>query len=385
MAGSSKFPKRLVGIGLVSLSIAACQLALGDDTSSGRVVGTDQLNDGVSLRLAPGAVRSTDAPPVAWLSVPTATITLTSSEESPGETSLMLSNVAPDGTLSVRDIRPVTSSDDPDCSGGDNQIDCSQSDSPLCQRGTFESDSATRGELTIQLPTCREFVLDVTPAAFKRSDRGATVAVVGTTPDPRRIDDAARAAADSNADMLVLLGDHTRRRDDSPVRRLSSNTDDLPLPIVLVPGERERTDNSVVDFERTFGPVDLQWRTGGVVFNAPDTSAGGLGREGISNLRDQLSPVDRSATLALFMHRPPLDPNGARDRGFTSRIEGARTLSLLSDFDTDALIADHLGTSVRTTLGDTPLHVVSSTDPRRLLLVDFPPAGASIQRSWVEY
>ncbi len=385
MAGSSKFPTLLVSIGLVSLSLAACQLALGGDSSSGRVVGTDQLDDGVSLRLDPGAVRSTDAPPLAWLSVPTATITLTSSDESPGDISLIVSNLAPNGTLSIREIRPVTSSDDPDCSGENNQIDCSQSDSPLCERGTFESDSATRGELTIQLPTCREFILDVTPPAFKRSDRGATMAVVGTTPDPQRLDDAARAAANSNADVLALLGDHTRRADDSPVRRLSEHTDDLPLPVVLLPGERERIDNSAVDFERTFGPVDLQWRTGGVVFNAPDTSAGGLGREGISDLRDQLSPVERSSTLAVLMHRPPLDPNGGRDRGFTSRIEGARTLSLLSDFDADALIADHLGTSVRTTLGDTPLHVVSSTDPRRLLLIDFPPNDDPIQRSWVDY
>ncbi|MFB6374908.1 MAG: hypothetical protein ABEN55_17710, partial [Bradymonadaceae bacterium] len=56
-------------------------------------------------------------------------------------------------------------------------------------------------------------------------------------------------------------------------------------------------------------------------------------------------------------HTPPLDPKGLRDRGFRSRTEGSRTLSVLSQEGTDFLAAGHVPGPTVETYGDLKLAV----------------------------
>jgi hypothetical protein len=287
--------------------------------------------------------------------------------------------------VTIRNVGGVTGNDDPACNRNNNTTDCLQSDDPLCDIGTYTQEASTRGRVEIAMPPCRRITFRLTPQSWTNSDRGATAGVVGQTASTGSLRTAAERASDAGADFLLLLGDHADRQADQPADQLANRTDDLPLPVIVLPGERELSDESLVDFERLFGPVDLSWRIGGIDFIAPDTSGGGLGRDGLSELRGNLRPIGSSSSLIAFTHRPPLDPDGFRNRGFTSRIEGARTVSLLAEFDTDLLVAGHLQTTTRDRLSSIPLQVVSSRSPQRLLMLDAAPNNGSTSSRWLDF
>jgi hypothetical protein len=382
LPANSDILRTLVLAALVGVS--GCQLALGGDPTSGRIVGSGELTDQVAIQLSPGALRSPGDAPLAWLAVPTADITLTASADPSDTVTLPVANVSPDATVTIRNIRGVTANDDPACNRN-NTTDCLQSDDPLCDAGTYTREAPTRGRVEIPTPPCRRITFRLTPQAWTNSDRGATAGVVGQTSSTGPLRTAAERASDAGADFLMLLGDHADAQADHPADRLADRTDDLPVPVIVLPGERELSDESLVDFERLFGPVDLRWRIGGIDFIAPDTSSGGLGREGLSELRSNLRPIGRSSSLIAFTHRPPLDPDGFRNRGFTSRIEGARAVSVLSGFNTDFMVAGHLRTTIRDRLSSIPLQVVSSRSPQRLLMLDAASNNGPTSTRWLDF
>ena len=221
-------------------------------------------------------------------------------------------------------------------------VNCLMENDPLCMPPPFDisPELSTRATFQIDLEACVQITFNLT-ASFSQTDP-LRVVIIGRTDNPAPIRNVIENADAEEADIVLLTGDHL---DDSKLERLeflTSELESLPAPIVVTPGEREHFDGSLAAFRQRFGPGDLTWEIGDIQFVAFRSARQTLGEDGVVELRTRLRALDNNRPVVALTHTPPRDPSGLRDRGFRSRIEGSRTLSVLSEEGVDLLIAGHI-------------------------------------------
>ena len=361
---------------------AALQLlsaACGTGASVGAAVANRvELPSGMTLQIAPGVVRERSADtPLVWASTPQTTVTVSSDDRDPPLTSFRMANLGPDSTLRVRSVEHLTSNEQPGCDADDaGTIDCSTGDDPLCSAGRFDQsdDPPTRGSLLVDLPACVKVTLAL-EATFEPA-RPLRVGIVGPTYASAPLPGLIGRLDQAGADIALLTGDHVDDSESADLERLARRLAELPLPVVVTPGERERIDGALAVFRKQLGPISLTWTMRGIQFLSFNSARQTLGDEGVSTLRRRTRDLpDDALPRAALTHTPPLDPEGLRDRGFRSRLEAARTLSVLSKEKFRLAATGHLTGPRRAQRNDLTVYIPPDAQKRAVGLLKLTPAG----------
>lgn len=369
-----------------SVAVVATAGCLSETTASSqsqRRIGEARLQEGLFATITFGAVRAfTETELVVRQASPTVRLTIESGAEVEEALEVELRNVHLDASLRVvtasfldgEDQRgcPVTTGVDVDCIAAAAAVGNACETSGECPEGLrCAMSSCQPSDLFVACvppdferlegqETSLSFVVDVQPCRriqletfLDSSLEGEPLrfAVVGpTTGDEILLElrDQFRAA---DVDFVVLLGDNAPSADERGLGALERTSIRLGAPVVVVAGPRELEASEGEEFLRRFGPHDHTWSLKGARFFSFYTALGALGPRGFERLdtflvelNEGLDPADPPGPLVGVTHTPPLDPDGLRDGGFRSDVEGARVVSLLQQHGVHQLYAGSLGT-----------------------------------------
>lgn len=340
-------------LGLAAVALSAL-VGCGESTSAGtaeqRDLGEATLNTGLSFSLQLGTIDDqTDSSVRARASMPLPQFTFISSSDQPQQASLQLANIHRKATLQVLEYSRLSANSFSDCPSevDTTPVVCAQSrgaeDAPQgCEAPQIErkpaQQSVINAEFELQPCTRTTFALKLAPAEnleqhFKVFGRAESLA---------QLQEALILATRSDPDFLILLGDIAENASLNGLRELDFVLRQADYPAVVLPGEREVKDGARSRFLSTFGPFDLRWDVGESQFYAFYSAGGALSERGVSILQRQLERLDPERPAFALTHTPPFDPIGPRDQGFTSELEAARTMSLLSSSGVDMLFSGHI-------------------------------------------
>jgi hypothetical protein len=372
-----------MGLCLLAATLAGCGPS-DDGTVAASVANQFTTATGLEVRIEPGTIldRQTDSP-VVWAAHLRPALTAESGPDDPDPTTLTLANLSPAATATRATVERFEADGQETCADDPSEtIDCADSDDPVCDGAQlqFDPEVATRAELTVDLPPCTRFSIEL--GADRSAQTSLRIAVAGRTDTPAPLADITRRAAERDAAFLVLAGDNAEDSTTEDLRALSDRLRRRPLPVVLLPGELEAAGPSLNTFQTLLGPPDLSWETqlssGLLQFVDIATANQTLGSDGIDEVVDRLNDFDEDSPLVTLTHTPPLDPKSLRDRGFRSRIEGARLLSAMADEGVDLLLAGHLATTHDTTLEDLPTYVAGESTDGEFALLELTPTDGQL-------
>lgn len=329
----------------LAVLLAFCAIGCGPDDASSSTIGagTHAFESGATITVEPGANRPpSNGTPTLWASIPTPTISVESSRRNKSAERVRLANIAPSSDLSIQTAR-YQSADDREGCGDDRSgsVDCTAESDPLCEAAelSHEPGAASEGELTLELPPCTQLELALEVVVDRSNPM--SIAAIGSGASAESVGSLVDAAA-SDAQFVLLTGDHTADSTEGALDDLAEELRGRQAPVVFTPGEAETIGDSRTAFHRRFGPPRLGFEFGSVQFLTFDSARQTLGTDGVGDLRSHLRELDPGEPIVALTHTPPFDPKELRKRGFRSETEAARTISSLSDYRTDLLVAGHL-------------------------------------------
>lgn len=367
-----------MGIWLLAAALAGCGPS-DESAVAASVANQFTTESGVEVRIDPGAVldRQSDSP-LLWAAHPRPSLTAESGPDDPTPTPLPLANLSPAATATRTTVERFEADGQETCADEPSEtIDCSEGGEPLCEGPglQFDAEVATRADLTVDLPPCTRLTVEI--GADRRTETRLRLAVAGRTGTPGPLTDIAGRAAERDATLLVLTGDHAEDSTNEDLQALSDRLRRLPVPVVALPGEREAAGPSLNNFQTLLGPPELSWEiqlaSGVLQFVDVASPNQTLGSDGVEDLADRLGDFDQGTPLVTLTHTPPLDPKSLRDRGFRSRIEGARALSAMAGEEVDLLLAGHVATTHETDLEGLPTLVAGESTDGAFALLDLQP------------
>lgn len=150
--------------------------------------------------------------------------------------------------------------------------------------------------------------------------------------------------ADEGLEFVIFAGDVTQNGSDDEVAEFVAAADALKRPWYSVIGNHEMSFSSGGEgYQQRVGRLNTAFDYRGARFVLVDSASATLADRVWDFLDEHLAGSYPPLRL-MAMHVPPLDPQGLRDAGFTSRDEGARVLARLVDGGVDLLLAGHLHT-----------------------------------------
>ena len=144
-------------------------------------------------------------------------------------------------------------------------------------------------------------------------------------------------------DFVLFAGDVTQNGTQEEIDDFVRAADALARPWYSVFGNHETTFGHGEEFQRSVGRLNAAFDYKGARFLLVDTASATVDERVYRFLREQLSAAGPALRVAA-MHVPPLDYEGLRDAGFSSRSEAGRMLSLLAGGGADLLLCGHLHT-----------------------------------------
>lgn len=354
----------------------ACSGEATNSSAAQRSVAELTGADGTNFLALSGAVRRSDEGLIMRMVAPQGRVEVTTSPLSDPSQSMLVDNVAPEGAVSLEIVQVVTDAEVEGCGSVAATLVCETARQAVggacgeegCPVGTVCNEgicAATRAldrcDATVsdddEIPTrkrvefnperCTRSIFFVRPPETSR----VRIAVAGAGDYTSVLAELRPDAEAGEVDLLILLGDNLPDANAAAVEAMSQAVLDFPVPVVALPGETESEVTEFPRFINRFGPGDFAFSYGplrGVAF----TSVGRhLGARGLDRIRSvvRLARQDdggsREQPLIAFTHTPPIDPNGARDQGFTSEFQGAQTISLLNELGAEAIVAGHIPAS----------------------------------------
>ena len=147
-------------------------------------------------------------------------------------------------------------------------------------------------------------------------------------------------AQEPNVRFGLISGDLTNRGTLENLRRFQDEMRTLPFPLYASPGNHDiGTDEH--HFQRTFGRCSFSFAYGGVRFTSLDSASATLAPK-VHQWLDEWLSAGRDGLHVVISHMPPLDPTGARNGAFASRMEGADLLGRLARSGVDLTIYGHV-------------------------------------------
>lgn len=377
--------------------LSGCSLTENDPATAARGIGDAEVPErNLTLTITPGAFRevgSTEArlrsaAPVAQLGVSGGPLASGSyalnignlhKNARPEVLSISFSSAADtDGCPEVsRDpiscVAATESMGDPcstgsDCPAGLTCIDsqCEPATSfDLCTPPTVEDSPEPGLTFSTDVQPCTLIRYDL---AIQDDDTPLRFVAIGSTDSLETLREALEAASelDPEPDFIVLLGENIEDSNLDGLDALEASLNSVDIPKVYVAGSR------AVDFDegapvlRRLGPHDQTFALKGVRFVSFFSARRGLGERGFQRLETFLRQLERlpEGPSVALTHTIPLDPNGIRDQGFKSRIEGARTVSLLEEFGVDYLLSGRIPSNEAGALGTMEAWITSAESNR---------------------
>lgn len=335
-------------------------------------MGEVSLQSGVTLQFVPGAAQlRDDNRVVARAAAPEPTLSISTLSSAAETFSIEITNVPAHAELRVTSIVERDTTVSPACPEQTaGQIQCLDSDDPRCTapETTTLSDDPNSVVFEWSQPGCirTNFTISPPPTAEPEAMR---IGVVGRTSSPRNTREALDTLTEEDPRLVFMLGDNAEGSSLSELNRLASLLDSYDFPTYLLPGEAETTPSSRANFRAVFGPYDHNFRHGGVRFVVLYSAGGIVGSTRIFQLRNTLLRFADKDPIVVLTHTPPVDPLGARNDGLLSEIEGARTLSILSDFGADLLLTGHINDAHDLDVRGLDMYVTSAAKHGRQVLL----------------
>jgi hypothetical protein len=367
---------------------AGCSDSQLAGTSEQRDLGHAVLDRGLEFRLSPGTITVASETSVeARASAPLPNFSVTTGPEA-APLSVTISNIHRQASVRVQQIRPLTATEMPGCpdTADAETTVCSESpDAAGCQPPATmdESDRLAQVQLELSQAACRRisYSLDLSSdSTGEASDEPLRFAIIGKTSSLDQLRQALDQATADNPDLVVLLGDNAQNASLNGLRELELVLRRADYPTVMLPGEDEIVEGSRTQFLRTFGPFDFRFGLKDVHLVAFFSAEAELGQDGVERLQSTLSRLSRERPKLLFTHTPPIDPNGLRDEGFESQIEGARTLSVLAEAGVEALFAGHINDAHSDEVNGVETHLTSVERASEYLWVEVDAGDVSVER-----
>ncbi|MGM0555392.1 MAG: metallophosphoesterase family protein [Myxococcota bacterium] len=366
---------------LLALSQLGCAEDFPAGTTEQRGVGEVSFDSGVALGLQPGAANINGETSVTMrAAAPEPTLSISTLGSDAPMLAVEIQNVPTQAELQVTNIVERNSTASPDCPDETaGQVRCEETNDPRCTAPTAtrpaDDPETIRFEWT--QPKCLQTNFRIALPAAERETQ-LRVGVVGKTSDADNTREALDAFDGRDIDYAVLLGDNAAGRKLSQLQKLSALVAEYDFPVYVLPGEAETTPTSRANFRAVFGPYDFNYRFKGTRFLVLYSAGGIVGSRRIFQLRNTLLRFAPDAPIVVLTHTPPIDPLGARNDGFLSELEAARTLSIMSDFGADLLLTGHINDAHEVDVRGIDMRVTSAAEHgRQVLLLTSPsePAG----------
>ncbi|QED34577.1 hypothetical protein FRD00_22180 [Persicimonas caeni] len=396
-----------VGIFLVASAglLTGCSDAQLAGTAEQRDLGHTVLQRGLEFRLSPGTITGdTETSVEARASAPLPTFSLSSGPSEFDSVSVTLTNVHRHARVRVAQITALDSGEMLGCPTNAERlpITCESAETdPACAAPTLERPETQRSEFELELsqPSCTRVsynvelsgqpdmpdqpeVPDQPEIPDQQDDAPAPLrfAVLGRTASLDELRRALDRATADDPDLVVLLGDNAENASLNGLRELELVLRRADYPAVVIPGEGEIVEGSRQPFLETFGPFDYRFGLKDVHMLAFYSAEGALGQDGATRLQSTLQRLGTERPRLLFTHTPPIDPVGPRDQGFESQIEGARTLSILTDAGVDALFVGHINDAHSGTINGVQTHLTSVERAGEYLWVEVDAGEVDVER-----
>ncbi|MBI5477819.1 MAG: metallophosphoesterase [Deltaproteobacteria bacterium] len=161
--------------------------------------------------------------------------------------------------------------------------------------------------------------------------------------------------ADASLEFVVFGGDVTDEGTSDELERFVLAADQLARPWYALIGNHDLKHDGGREFQRLIGRTNVVFDVGGTRLVLLDSASATID----GRVYDLLDEALRTAPpLAIVgMHVPPFDPDGWRNTGFASRLEGARLAARLADGGADLLICGHLHELARDSVAGVPVVV----------------------------
>jgi len=311
----------LLGVAISAVAVAGGCLDVGQDRADFDEQIGNVSNGAVTVQVADGLARvvSLDADAlVLWAQAPGLEISVTADVGAAIPKTLEIRNCVADAELTVTG---------PD--GASQVIEGRAGDIVTIRRWTLPA--GTAGTSTWRVASPR--------AALDSPFRFVAFADV-----QRRIDGIqdlfGPMAREPNVRFGLISGDLTTRGTLANLRRFQDEMRTLPFPLYASPGNHDiGTDEH--HFQRTFGRCSFSFAYGGVRFTSLDSASATLVPK-VHRWLDEWLDAGRDGLHVVISHIPPLDPAGARNGAFASRMEGADLLARLARGGVDLTIYGHV-------------------------------------------
>lgn len=199
-----------------------------------------------------------------------------------------------------------------------------------------------------------------------------------------------RMNQDETLRFVVMSGDLTESGSEAELTRFQREMQGLGIPIFATLGNHELGVRDTL-FHEHFGRGNFRFAFHGVQFTLLDSASATLAPQVYGWLDTWLVDA-RDRLHFVFMHIPPLDPVGARNGAFASRLEAAKLISLLAAGGVDLTIYGHVHSYYAFSNGGIPAFVTGGGGaiPERLdglgrhyLVVSVDPTEARLETSLV--
>jgi predicted phosphodiesterase len=168
-----------------------------------------------------------------------------------------------------------------------------------------------------------------------------------------------RVNSDDTLEFVLFAGDDTENGDQAALNDFVVAADALQRPWYSAIGNHDTMWGHAGEFQTQVGRLNVAFDYKGARFMVLDSASATLDERVYQFLGGQLAGTEPALRL-VALHVPPMDYEGLRDSGFSSRDEGAKLISRLVNGGVDLLLAGHLHTLHFTSSGG--IEVVVSGD-----------------------
>ncbi len=205
------------------------------------------------------------------------------------------------------------------------------------------------------------------------------------------VQDVYRRMSETHARFGLFGGDLTSNGTPDQLERFVNELRTLPFPIYFTLGNHELGTDDGAPYQRMIGRTSSHFQFRGAAFTLLDSASATLSPKVYDRLEGWLDQ-GRALPHVVTMHIPPLDPSGARDGSFASKIEAQKLLARLARGGVDLTLYGHIHSYYAFSNGGIPAFIAGGGGaiPERLdgigrhfLLVDVAPAQSLLTTSLV--
>jgi Icc protein len=198
-------------------------------------------------------------------------------------------------------------------------------------------------------PTTRRFLVELdgpVTLRLRAPDRDSTepwqFAFVADVQDAIDVvQDVYRRMAETGARFALFGGDLVEQGTPEELERFVRELDSLPFPVFFTLGNHELGTDDGAPYQRMIGRASSHFEFRGTAFTLLDSASATVSPKVYQQLEGWLDQ-SRALPHVLAMHIAPIEPSGARNGAFSSKIEAQKLLARLARGGVDLTLYGHV-------------------------------------------